>query len=34
MSGVTVPEIDGLSLADAIHINEQSHQFDGIERIE
>tara|TARA_Y100001949_G_scaffold176597_1_gene190698 strand:+ start:4106 stop:4846 length:741 start_codon:yes stop_codon:yes gene_type:complete len=34
MSGVTVPEIDGLSLSDAIHINEQSHQFDGIERIE
>ncbi len=33
-SGVTVPEIDGLSLSGAIHINEQSHKFDGIERIE
>jgi hypothetical protein len=33
-SGVTVPEIDGLSLSDAIRINEQSHKFDGIERIE
>ena len=33
-SGVTVPEIDGLSLPDAIDVNEQSHKFDGIERIE
>ena len=29
-----MPEIDGLSLSGAIHINEQSHKFDGIERIE
>ena len=33
-SGVTVPEIDGLSLPDAIDVNEQSHKFDGIELIE
>lgn len=32
--GVAVAPITGLSLADAIAINERSHHFDGIERIE
>jgi hypothetical protein len=31
---VEVEPIDGLSLHDAIALNEQSHRFDGIERIE
>ena len=33
-TGVRVPPIDGLPLAEAIAINERSHRFDGIERIE
>ena len=32
--GVQPAPIQGLSLAEAIHINERSHRFDGIERIE
>jgi len=32
--GVRPPPIDGLTLAEAIAINERSHRFDGIERIE
>lgn len=32
--GVRVPEIPGLTLEEAIAINERSHRFDGIERIE
>ncbi len=33
-SGVQPAPIEGLSLAEAIAINQQSHRFDGIERIE
>lgn len=33
-SGVSVAPIDGLTLPEAIAINERSHRFDGIERIE
>ena len=32
--GVQIAPIHGLSLAEAIKINERSHRFDGIERIE
>jgi hypothetical protein len=32
--GVQPAPVEGLSLAEAIHINELSHRFDGIERIE
>jgi len=33
-SGVQLAPIEGLTLAEAIAINERSHRFDGIERIE
>lgn len=32
--GVRVAPIDGLTLDEAVHINERSHRWDGIERIE